>query len=795
MAKSNFIVRGGADFSGIKKELDKTQKQLQTFKSGVSKTMKTIGTILGSLAIGKLIKDSTQVAMGVETAIDNINGNMADSAKAFQQWVNTQAKGYGIAKAEAYKYGSTFSNLLSSFTSSTKETADQTEELMKATAIIASKTGRSYDDTANRIRSGMLGSTEAIEDLGVYTNISMIESTEAFRRFAGDKSWAQLDFQTQQQIRLAAILEQTYARYGDTLADTTQTRQAQFVASLKNIQLSLGQAFLPIYNAVLPLLTAMADALGKVVNLIAQFTTALFGSAKTAATQATAIKTQVGGMKDLGEATTGAGKAAKKAAKEAKSLAGFDEINKLADKANASPGGSAGGAGGGVGAIGVPAMDTGGLATSMVEVSEKMKKFVDNLKATLGELRDFLAENKTSIISALAGIGAGIATYLIGTHWTTIVTTVKAAMGIVGQAISAISWPIIGVAAIIGLFVAAVVDLWQTNEEFRTNIINAWNGIKDTLQKIWDGILKPILKAFGDMLINVWNNGLKPLWDKWKEFVKQIALLMTNLWKDVKPIVDLLIKYLGPIIVETFKTTFKIIGDTINAILGILGHLLDGASVVINGVSKIFSGLITFLTGVFTGDWKKVFDGIGQIFKGFGTIIEGVLKFLNNVFWTFINWLNSTFFSKWNLQWVDAGKVFDTLKTGAKNAINAIIGFFKNIKLPEIKIPKIKLPHFSITGKFSLSPLQVPKLGVKWYDKGGIFSSPSIIGVGEKRPEFVGALDDLREIVGSEIRKEGGNSDQPIVINVNTEYGTIGRVVIKSLKDYARQHGTLDIPI
>lgn len=284
------------------------------------------------------------MAMGVETAIENINHNMGQAAKAFQDWVETQSQSLGMAKADAYNYGSIFSNLLSSFTSSAKETAEQTQELMKAAAIIASRTGRTYEDVANRIRSGMLGSTEAIEDLGVYTNISVLQSTEAFRRLAGDKSWAQLDFQTQQQIRLAAILEQTYKRYGDTLADTTQTRQAQFVASLKNIQLFLGQAFLPIYNAVLPALTTMANAIGRVVNLIAQFTTALFGAPKQAQAQATAIQSQASAMEDLGAATAGTGKAAKKAAKEAKgALAGFDEINQLSKQAQADAGG--GGAG------------------------------------------------------------------------------------------------------------------------------------------------------------------------------------------------------------------------------------------------------------------------------------------------------------------------------------------------------------------------------------------------------------------------------------------------------------------
>ena len=154
MAKSNLLVRGGADFSGLNKELEKVKNKLDSFQGNVSKTVKKIGAIFGGLAIGKLVKDSTELAMGVETAIQNINHNMGQSAEAFQQWAETQSKALGMAKADAYNYGSIFSNLLSSFTSSAQETAEQTQELMKAAAIIASRTGRTYEDTANRIRSG-----------------------------------------------------------------------------------------------------------------------------------------------------------------------------------------------------------------------------------------------------------------------------------------------------------------------------------------------------------------------------------------------------------------------------------------------------------------------------------------------------------------------------------------------------------------------------------------------------------------------------------------------------------------
>ena len=134
-------------------------------------------TILGSL-VGKLVKDSTQVAM-----TSKIKRNMGQG--------NLLTLGFGLAKR--------MPRLICWFIS-TRETTAQTQELMKATAIISSKTGRSYEDTAERIKSGMLGSTEAIEDLGIYTNISMIESTDAFKKFANGKSWAQLDFQVQQQI-------------------------------------------------------------------------------------------------------------------------------------------------------------------------------------------------------------------------------------------------------------------------------------------------------------------------------------------------------------------------------------------------------------------------------------------------------------------------------------------------------------------------------------------------------------------------------------------------------------------
>lgn len=107
-------------------------------------------------------------------------------------------------------------------------------------------------------------------------------------------------------------------------------------------------------------------------------------------------------------------------------------------------------------------------------------------------------------------------------------------------------------------------------------------------------------------------------------------------------------------------------------------------------------------------------------------------------------------------------KNWDTIKEKASELREKITNLFNGIKW---ELPKLKLPHFSLTGKFDLKTLSVPKLNVEWYDKGGVFYGPQVIGVGEKRPEFVGALDDLRKIV----REESGSSSNP-VFNITLNY-------------------------
>ena len=53
---------------------------------------------------------------------------------------------------------------------------------------------------------------------------------------------------------------------------------------------------------------------------------------------------------------------------------------------------------------------------------------------------------------------------------------------------------------------------------------------------------------------------------------------------------------------------------------------------IIDDIKLIFSGLIDFITGVFTGDWELAFSGLGKIVEGFGGLVQHTTEFVVSLF-------------------------------------------------------------------------------------------------------------------------------------------------------------------
>lgn len=409
----------------VENQVKGTSDQVKNATAKVREQSSSIGSAFGKLAkfagfaiLGKKLLDvgmySTQTALEVSAAMNQIKRQMGESSQSFLKWVNDNANAMNMGVGEATKYGAVYSNLFSGFIKDTNKLSAYTAKMLQTSAVVAEGSGRTITDVMERIRSGLLGNTEAIEDLGINVGVAMIESTEAFKKFANGQSWQQLDYQTQQQIRLMAILEQATAKYGDTLSNSVNGSISLFKSLMKDSALNLGNAMLPIINAIMPVLNSFAMVLKNVTAKLAEFIALMFNKKATVkdgvggavGNMGNAMKDAAGGADDLGDAIGDAGdsaggladnlgdsaKNAKKAAKELLGLLGFDEINILQKPKDDNAGGSGGGGGGkggkGKGGGGGPFKDIL-PEVELTDMGNQFKSIFDGLGDKLKGLFDY----------------------------------------------------------------------------------------------------------------------------------------------------------------------------------------------------------------------------------------------------------------------------------------------------------------------------------------------------------------------------------------------------------------------
>ena len=243
--------KAGNYLTNLGKELDTISSKVDSLGNKLT-TRLTLPVVAGFTVM-------TKSAIENETAmqqVEKIYGKAADSIKDFAE---NKAIDYNMSANEAYKYSQIYGNLIQSITDDQTENAEKTQELLQASSVIASSTGRSMEDVMDRIRSGLLGNTEAIEDLGVNVNVALLETTDAFKQIAGDKSWDKLTFQEQQQIRLLGILEQTSKKYGKEVNKNTASSIQQLTAKTKNLTNNLGKKLLPVANKLLDKANSLMD--------------------------------------------------------------------------------------------------------------------------------------------------------------------------------------------------------------------------------------------------------------------------------------------------------------------------------------------------------------------------------------------------------------------------------------------------------------------------------------------------------------------------------------------------------
>ncbi len=222
---------------------------------------------------------------------------------------------------------------------------------------------------------------------------------------------------------------------------------------------------------------------------------------------------------------------------------------------------------------------------------------------------------------------------------------------------------------------------------------NAFGGLTTILQSGM-GVLQQIV-TFSMTYV-------KPAIETIFTFTTQTVIpIILNAFTAAAPTIGSIITNVGSIIMTVFTTAAQVIGAlspvigaivtlllefgsfVIPAVLGAFDGFTSTILQVVQGIQGVFSGLIEFVTGVFTANWQQAWDGIKSIF----------------------------------------GNAFDALVGLAKAPLNAIIGIVNGLFS---RIGSIKIPDWVPKSLGGGKTFSLPKLS--YLAKGGFTNGPSIAG-------------------------------------------------------------------
>lgn len=265
-------------------------------------------------------------------------------------------------------------------------------------------------------------------------------------------------------------------------------------------------------------------------------------------------------------------------------------------------------------------------------------------------------------------------------------------------------------------------------------LVIAFNAVIEIIKILWESVLKPLVSFIVDTFIKA-IQGIIDIYNAWKPVIQIIIDILLFLWNNVlKPLVNFIIG----VFLEVFKSTFNTIGS------------------LIDNLKRIFGGIIDFVTGVFTGNWSRAWQGVRDIFGGIMGSLGTVIKAPLNAVISLIN--------------------------GAISGLNRI-----SVNIPSW-IPGIGGSHFGVN---------IPK--VPYLARGGLIDSPTLAMIGEthKKEAVVplegdtGALDliasKLMERMGGSITNT--NKDRAIEIILQLGDLQFARVLIDSINKLTEMNG------
>lgn len=291
-------------------------------------------------------------------------------------------------------------------------------------------------------------------------------------------------------------------------------------------------------------------------------------------------------------------------------------------------------------------------------------------------------------------------------------------------------------------------------------IRGVFKNMGEMLMNVWTGLIKPVWDNFMNSLDWLWEQHLKPLWDNVLEFVASLVECATNIYNNaIAPIVKWVQGYLYPILANTINTIWNIISD-------VAGFFMD----IISSIIQACTGVTEFLSGVFTLDFQRAFDGLQEITNSFANagiaLFEGAVNIIIDLINGMIN--------------------------GVVTGINVVINALNSIKvdIPDW-VPIWGGKKFGI----NLSPLtapQIPKLSIPRLATGAVIPPNreflAVLGDQKQGTNVEAPLETIKQAFREALAESGGSGRQ---MNVVLQVGRreLARTVVELSREEQQRVG------
>jgi hypothetical protein len=283
------------DLAQARKKTEGAMSGIAKVTSGIKNSLQTVGKAALGIAVGGLAavgaafltigKSAVNAASNLNEAINASSVVFGDAAQKIQSFAKTAAESTGLSAESVNQMGAQMGALLLNMGLDENTAAEQTINLTKRAADMASIFNTDVSDAFLAVQAGLRGETEPLRRFGVDVSDAAVKAYALSTGLieAGDE----MDNQTKITARMALIYEQTnkiagdFVNTSDGLANSARIQAARW----QNFKAELGTKLLPVVQTFQQLFMKLAStvlpkvlaALGPVFDFIQRGATAFSG--------------------------------------------------------------------------------------------------------------------------------------------------------------------------------------------------------------------------------------------------------------------------------------------------------------------------------------------------------------------------------------------------------------------------------------------------------------------------------------------------------------------------------------